>query len=86
MAKQKVEVQFDTIHGMFKFVKKDIFMKTYSDIRPSGGFNHRFSGKLRKGKPAQMDEDDVLNVLLALDKFIIDCQELRKNFVFPDKI
>ena len=77
--------KFNDIHGLFKYVKKQNFMFDYSDIKPTAGFNHRFSGQLIGDKVAELTDEDNHVVAIALDGFIEDCQRLRDDLL-PKKL
>lgn len=68
--------KFNTIHEFFLYVKKDKFMKDYTDIKPTGGFNHRFSGK-KDGQEIGLKLHDVNEIDIAIGEFMKDAQDLR---------
>jgi hypothetical protein len=78
--------KFEDIHGLFKYVKKQIFMQHYAKINPNSGFNHRFSGQIVSRfadgktidrKKLELSKDDYKIIADGLDVFILDCIEFR---------
>lgn len=71
--------KFETIHDVFRYVKKENFMIDYSDINPKGGFNHRFCGRTNGGKVMALTDGDNESLNKALDLFIGDLIEFREK-------
>lgn len=70
--------KFDSVHGLFKYVKKESFMLDYGGINPKGGFNHRFCGTDTNGVHVkELTENDKRVIADGLDGFIVDCLVVR---------
>lgn len=70
--------KFDSVHGMFSYIKKQGFMYDYTTINPKGGFNHRFCGTGTNGvSGAELTKGDKRAIADGLDLFIRDCQSVR---------
>jgi hypothetical protein len=74
--------QTDGFKKIFDVIKRKEFLEHFTNIKPSGGFNHRYSGKgtnQSDQKNKILTDDDKREIRLGVKKLIPYLQEWLKE-------
>lgn len=74
----------EALHKLFELFKKNYFLETFTNIKPGGGFNHRYTGKATNKKQktnTEITNDEKNKIIEGLKKAIVYLQNLLKELM-----